>query len=100
MAYRVILVEGNQQMLERLSGVIRSARGFELAARYQRAGDALGQGSVFKPDIVLLDIDSDDNVSLLEDFVTTFREASVFASAENGRPAIRRSLPRPEPGGS
>ncbi len=87
MAYRVLLVEGNQLMLERLSGVIRSARDFELAARYQRAGDALGQGSVFKPDIVLLDIDGDDNVSLLQDFVTTFRNASVFCLSTRWSPS-------------
>lgn len=87
MAYRVILVEGNQLMLERLSSVIRSAREFELAARYQRAGDALGQGSVFKPDIVLLDIDGDDNVSLLEDFVTTFSAASVICLSAKWTPA-------------
>ena len=87
MAYRVILVEGNQLMLERLSGVIRSAKEFELAARYQRAGDALGQGSVFKPDIVLLDIDSNDNISLLEDFVSTFNTASVFCLSAKWTPA-------------
>ena len=86
MAYRVLLVEGNQQMLERLSGVIRSARDFELAARYQRAGDALGQGSVFKPDIVLVDIDGDDNVSLLQDFVTAFSDASVFCLSARWTP--------------
>ncbi len=87
MAYRVILVEGNQLMLERLSGVIRSAREFELAARYQCAGDALGQGSVFKPDIVLLDIDGDDNVSLLKDFVTTFSAASVICLSAKWSPS-------------
>ena len=92
MAYRVILVEGNQLMLERLSGVIRSAKDFELAARYQRAGDALGQGSVFKPDIVLLDIDGDDNISLLEDFVTTFSAASVFCLSAKWTPADSEAI--------
>ena len=94
MAYRVLLVEGNQQMLERLSGVIRSARDFELAARYQRAGDALGQGSVFKPDIVLLDIDGDDNVSLLQDFVTTFSDASVFCLSARWTPSDSEVIAR------
>ncbi len=87
MAYRVILVEGNQLMLERLSGVVRSAREFDLVARYQRAGDALGQGSVFKPDIVLLDIDGDDNISLLEDFVSTFSSASVICLSAKWSPS-------------
>ena len=92
MAYRVILVEGSQLMLERLSGVIRSAREFELAARYQRAGDALGQGSVFKPDIVLLDIDENDNISLLEDFVKTFSSASVICLSTKWSPSDSETI--------
>ncbi len=92
MAYRVILVEGNQLMLERLSGVVRSAREFELAARYQRAGDALGQGSVFKPDIVLLDIDGDDNITLLEDFVTVFGSASVICLSAKWSPSDSEAI--------
>ena len=43
MDYQVILIENNRMMLERLSSVIRGTRGFELVARYQQAGDALGQ---------------------------------------------------------
>ncbi len=92
MAYRVILVEGNQLMLERLSGVVRSAREFELVARYHRAGDALGQGSVFKPDIILLDIDGDDNISLLEDFVTTFSSASVICLSDKWSPSDSEAI--------
>ena len=44
MQHRVILVESNRLMLERLSSVIRNTKDFELVARYQQAGDALGQG--------------------------------------------------------
>jgi pilus assembly protein CpaE len=61
-------------------------------ARYQRAGDALGQGSVFKPDIVLLDIDSDDNISLLEDFVTTFSAASVICLSAKWSPSDSEAI--------
>ena len=53
MEYRVILVESNRLMLERLSSVIRNTKDFELVSRYQRAGDALGQGLMFKPNLIL-----------------------------------------------
>ena len=33
MAYRVVLVEGNRLMLERLSSVVRNTKDFELVAR-------------------------------------------------------------------
>jgi pilus assembly protein CpaE len=66
-------------MLERLSSVVRNTKDFELVARYQQSGDALGQGAVFKPNMILLDIDeSDDDASLIEEFATTFKGASVI----------------------
>ena len=34
-------------MLERLSSVVRNTKDFELVARYQQSGDALGQGAMF-----------------------------------------------------
>ena len=66
-------------MLERLSSVVRNTKDFELVARYQQSGDALGQGAMFKPNMILLDIDeSDDDASLIEEFTTTFKGASII----------------------
>ena len=45
---QVILIENDRLTLERLSGVISSTSGFTLVARYQHAGDALGQSAMFK----------------------------------------------------
>lgn len=64
MSYRTVLIENNRMMLERLSSVIRNSPGFELSARYQTAGDALGQMQAFSPNLILLDIDCEPNVSL------------------------------------
>lgn len=58
MSYRTVLIENNRMMLERLSSVIRNSPGFELSARYQTAGDALGQMQAFSPNLILLDIDA------------------------------------------
>ena len=87
MEYRVILVESNRLMLERLSSVIRNTKGFELVARYQQTGDALGQGAMFKPTMILLDIDESDDVSgLIEEFTTTFKDASVICMSAKWAP--------------
>ena len=51
MSYRTVLIENNRMMLERLSSVIRNSPGFELSARYQTAGDALGQMQAFSPNL-------------------------------------------------
>lgn len=78
MEYQVILVESNQMMLERLSSVIHGTQGFSLAARYQQAGDALGQRAMFKPNIVLLDIDVKGNLGLIPEFVSAFPGAALI----------------------
>ena len=78
MDYQVILVENNRMMLERLSGVIRGTSGFSLAARYQQAGDALGQSAMFKPNIILLDIDAKENLALIPEFASAFPGAALI----------------------
>ena len=65
-------------MLERLSSVIRGTSGFTLAARYQQAGDALGQSAMFKPNIILLDIDVKGNLDLISEFASSFPNAALL----------------------
>ena len=94
MEYRVILVESNRLMLERLSSVIRNTKDFELVSRYQRAGDALGQGLMFKPNLILLDIDEEGNLSMLEDFTKTFTDADVICLSAKWAPSDSESIAR------
>ncbi len=78
MEYQVILIENNRLMLERLSSVIRGTPGFTLEARYQQAGDALGQWAMFKPNIILLDIDVAGNLALIPEFNSSFPGAALI----------------------
>lgn len=81
-------------MLERLSSVIRNTKDFELVSRYQRAGDALGQGLMFKPNLILLDIDEDGNLSLLEDFTQTYTDADVICLSAKWAPSDSETIAR------
>ena len=80
-------------MLERLSSVIRNTKDFELVARYQQAGDALGQGVMFKPNMILVNIDdSDDVASLIKEFTTTFSGASVICMSARWAPSDSEAM--------
>lgn len=83
MAYKVILIENNRVMLERLSSVLRGVDGFELEARFQQAGDALGQGAMYQPNLILLDIDSGNNSALIPEFSTVFKNAAILCLSSN-----------------
>ena len=78
MDYQVILIENDRPTMERLSGVISGTQGFKLAARYQQAGDALGQSAMFKPNIILLDIDEKGNLGLVPEFASAFPGAAIL----------------------
>ena len=58
MKYKVMLCEGNRLMLGRLANVISATPDFKLVAKYQDYQEALGQGKVFNPNLILLDVES------------------------------------------
>lgn len=78
MEYNVMLVESNRLMLEQLANIIRNTEGFHLVARYQEPMDALGQGAVFKPNLILLDVAQQHGMNLLKDFLKAFPGISVI----------------------
>lgn len=82
MLYNVLIVERNRLYLEKMVAVIQSLDGFELAARFQEPLEALGQGQIFKPNLILLDIDMDNASSLVKDFTEAFPKASVVCTGE------------------
>ena len=75
--YRVLLIEQNRIMLERLSSVIRTTKGFDLVSRSMDAREALGQGGVFIPNLILLDIDVTESAQLVREYVRAFPHAGV-----------------------
>lgn len=82
MLYNVLIVERNRLYLEKMATVIQSLEGFELAARFQEPLEALGQGKVFKPNLILLDIDMDEAISLVKEFTEAFPKASIVCTGE------------------
>lgn len=82
MQYKVLLVERNRLYLEKIAAIINSLEDFELAARFQAPSDALGQGPVFNPNLILLDIDTEDAISLVRSFTRAFPKAAVICTSE------------------
>ena len=85
MAYRVMLIENDRLLLEQLAQAVQSAEGFQLVARYQSASDALGQGKLFKPNIILLNIDNQDGATLIEKFIQVYPEAAILCMSEHSQ---------------
>lgn len=82
MSFRVLLVEPDRLMLEQLSATIGKTPGFELVARYQTASDALGQGTVFKPNLILLGTDDKKAPEIIRDFRRLYPDVSIICMGE------------------
>ena len=91
MQYKIMLIEHNRLLLEQLSKVIENAPDMDLEARFQNSNDALGQGRVFNPNIILLDAELGNVTELLQDLLGVFPNASIICTGESGKrkvPAI------------
>ena len=82
MQYKVMLIEHNRLLLEQLSKVIESGPDMELEARFQNSSDAIGQGRVFNPNIILLDADIGNATELLQELIGVFPGASIICTGE------------------
>ena len=83
MKYRAILVERDSVMLPHLAGALKADADFDLAATYHDAEQALGQSSVFRPNLFLIDVDSPKGLELLPDFIDFFPNADFLGMMEH-----------------
>ena len=88
MIHRLILVETDGAALERTAAVVREAEDFELAASFNRIGAALGQSSVFQPDVFLIDVDDPDALAAIPAFLSTFHDVPVLCMMEHWNSAV------------
>ena len=83
MEHKVMLVERNRLMLEKLSNIIRHTEGLDLVVRYQEISDALGQGAVFHPDLILLDVEQTNALETLAAFRRAFAGTAIICLGEH-----------------
>ena len=82
MKYRVILVEHEAGRLSQLAGALKIDSDFDLAATFFKAEQALGQSSVFRPNLFLVDVDDSQNLNLLSSFIDLFPQATILGTME------------------
>lgn len=80
MKYRVILVEQDEYMLMQLSGVLKASPEFDLVASYQDTKSALGRGSMFRPNLFLLDMEEPYALEQVSRFRLVFPQARIMGT--------------------
>lgn len=90
MAYRVIIVEENAELLEDMVVILRRSPDFEVAATYKNANAAINPSSMFHPDLFLINADDDNAIDVLPDFVARFPGAYILCMMSSWDPLTAR----------
>ena len=80
MNYNAILVDAADATLAHTANIFKRLPTLNLVSSYREAKSALGQGSVFTPNLFLIDVDDADNRSMLPAFADIFPEAVVLGT--------------------
>ena len=86
MDYRVVIIEGNPAQSERIANVVRDAEGFRVVSTFNRVAAALGQGSMFRPNVFLMDIDERENIETVPEFLKTYPNTILLCMMEHWNP--------------
>ena len=90
--YRVMLVESDTSLLHDMAAVVQETVGFQLATAYSDVRDAVNQGGIFRPTLILLDVDQLDNYSVIEEFSVKFPDAHILCLGRKWTLSLFRSV--------
>lgn len=88
MAYRVIVVESDSETLDDIISKLRKSPDFEIASTYKSAAAAINPSSMFHPDLFLLNVEDDEVLDMVPDFVKKFPGAYVLGMMNQWDPFI------------
>ncbi len=74
------MVESDRVMLNTLSGALKTSKDFELLSTYRDFKSALGQSSIYNPNLFLVDIDDAEAFKTLPGFVEVFPNAVILGT--------------------
>ena len=78
MAYRVIVIEEDHDLLDDMVIILRRSPDFEVASTYRNANAAINPSAMFHPDLFLIDVDNDKSIDMIPDFVARFPGAYIL----------------------
>ena len=80
MAYRVIIIEDNVDLMEDMVAVLKRSPDFEIASTYKTANAAIGPAGMFNPNLFFVNIDDPRTLEMLPAFVDIFPGAYILAT--------------------
>ena len=91
MAYRVTVVEDDPDMLNDIINVLRKSADFEVTSTYKNVRDALGQASMVHPNLFFINVENQEMLNAMPQFVDTFKGAYILGTMEQWDPLIAKA---------
>ena len=78
MAYQVILIESDRELMNEVLTPLKRSSEFTIAATYTSAHAAIGQANMFQPNLFLMDVEDDEELEMLPAFADIFPGAYIL----------------------
>ena len=88
MAYRAIVVDDDPNMLDITVTTLRRSADFEVASSYGHGTAAINPAAMFRPDIFFLNVDDEETLEMVPDFVAKFPGAYVLGTMAQWDPLV------------
>ena len=88
MAYRSIVVEDEPAMLDEIVATLRRSADFDVASTYKTASAAINPSGMFHPDLFLLNVEDEETLDMVSDFVDKFPGAYILGTMSQWDPLI------------
>ena len=88
MAYRVIVIENDQNMLDDIIATLRRSPDFDISATFKNGNAAINPSGMFRPNLFLLNAEDEDTLNTVSDFVDKFPGAFILCMMSQWDPLI------------
>ncbi|MBQ6004729.1 MAG: hypothetical protein IJL14_00600 [Selenomonadaceae bacterium] len=88
MAYRVIVIEDDPNILDEIVGTLRKSADFDVASTYHHAHSAINPAGMFHPNLFLINVEDEESIDMLPDFVEKFPGAYILGTMSQWDPLI------------
>ena len=88
MAYRVIVIEDNPNILDEMVATLRRSADFDVAATYKHASAAINPAGMFHPNLFFANVEDEETLEMIPDFVDKFAGAYILGTMSQWDPLI------------
>lgn len=94
MAYRVVVIENNQDYLRKMLSLLKQSPEFTVVASYEHVNAAISQSGMFDPNLFLINVDDKESLDMIPAFVDLFPNADILGVVSKWKADASKQMQR------